>query len=79
MFNGEDREIGFYGGNKQDVRAVWKEYVNYNNSNNGHTGMVVCVAVVVVLTVFAVASVFSLWKGMIMKKEGKLIKNELAP
>ena len=80
VFNGEDKEIGFYGGNKEDIRTVWKGYTNYNNNSNNHyTGMLICVAIVVVLTVFTVASVFSLWKGMLMKKEGKLIKNELAP
>ena len=77
VFNGEDKEIGFYGGDKEDISATI--YSNSNISNNHYsTGMLICVAVLVVLSVFIVSSVFSLWKGIVMKKEGKLIKNELA-
>ena len=75
VFNGEDKEIGFYGGDKEDISAI---YSNSNNSHHYSTGMLICVAVLVVLSVFIVSSVFSLWKGIVMKKEGKLIKNELA-
>ena len=52
------------------------KYVCYEKKIKGK--MLICVAVLVVLSVFIVSSVFSLWKGIVMKKDGKLIKNELA-